>query len=77
MPAAKVTKQFGIGGSHLTGGSKGGPRKDANAYEALQAGHSDMINIHLVLSSLIAGATGVLGGASGIILTDRLLTVEE
>ncbi len=76
MPAATVTKQFGIGGSHLTGCSKGGPRTDANAYQALQAGHSDIINIHLVLSSLIAGATGVLGGASGIILTDRLLTVE-
>lgn len=77
MPAAKVTKQFGIGGSHLTGGFHKGPRNDANAYEALQAGHSDMINVHLILSSLIAGATGVLGGASGIILTDRLLTVEE
>ena len=77
MPAAKVTKQFGIGGSHIIGGFHGGPRGDANAYEALQAGHSDMINVHLVLSGLIAGALGVLGGASGIVLTDRLLRVES
>lgn len=77
MPSAKVTKQFGVGGSHITGGKNGGPRTDANTYQAFQAGHSDMINVHLVLSSLIAGATGVLGGASGIVLADRFLTVES
>ena len=76
MPAATVTKQFGIGGSHLTGGSHGGPRGDANAYEAILASSSDMINVHLILSGLIAGGVGVVAGASGLVLADRLLTVE-
>lgn len=74
MPAATVTKQFGIGGSHLTGGSKGGPRNDANAYEALQAIFSDLINVRLMVSALIDadGAT-----TSGLTLADQLLLVEN
>lgn len=74
MPAATVTKQFGIGGSHLTGGSKGGPRTDANTYEALQAIFSDVINVRLMVSALIDANGGVTTGLS---LADQLLLVES
>jgi len=74
MPAATVTKQFGIGGSHLTAGFHGGPRADANAYEALQAIQSDIINLILVVSELIAADGGV---TLGITVPSRLITVES
>lgn len=74
MPAATVTKQFGIGGSHLIGGSHKGPRKDANLYESLQAIFSDVINVRLMVSALI-DANG--GATSGLSLADQLLLVEN
>lgn len=72
MPATTVNKQFGIGGSHLTGGFHKGPRKEGNAYEAFQAVHSDVINILGILSELIA-ANG--GATAGITVPTQLLTV--
>lgn len=73
MPAVTVTKQLGIGGSHLVGGFHKGPRKDANLYEAFQAAHSDIINLILVVSELIAADGGT---TLGIVVPSRLLTVE-
>lgn len=74
MPAATVTKQFGIGGSHLTGGFHKGPRNDANLYEALQAVFSDLINVRLMVSAII-DANG--GATTGLTLADQLLLVEN
>ena len=72
MPAVTVSKQLGIGGSQLIGGSKGGPRQDANLYQAFQAAHSDIINLILAVSELIAADGGT---TLGIVVPSRLLTV--
>ena len=74
MPAATISKQFGIGGAQLTGGFHGGDRDKANAYEGLQAIQSDIINLILVVSELIAADGGV---TTGITVPTRLITVES
>lgn len=74
MGAANVTKTMGVGGSHLIGGSRGGPRNDANVYDAFLAISSDIINIRLAVSALIL-IDG--GGGSGIdAMPTQFLTVE-
>lgn len=74
MPAANVTKQMGIGGSHIIGGSKGGPRNDANVYDAFLAIASDLINLRLAVSALVL-IDG--GGGSGVdAMPTQFLTVE-
>ncbi len=72
MPAVTVPKQFGIGGSHLIGGAHKGPRAEPNLYQAFQATSSDIINLILVVSELIAADGNT---TLGIVVPSRLLTV--